>query len=185
VVSLRKHYDDLKSEASIGDFTEPPSPAEWTNNVQSPISMIQQRPMDYFIAAVHSSIHAATGPLESSTPSGVWLSALIQMEVAGFAKEWNTVVSQWSPSLTTLSLLHASLESSRRVIMAFEEHIPDIRRSDYALSLSRLGLLSEEVKSGKTKIEEELNNQYRTSSVQEARNAVSCEFPDPRTSEVA
>jgi hypothetical protein len=81
--------------------------------------------------------------------------------------------------LAAMSLLYSSLESSRRAIMRLEERIPDIRRSDYAMELSRLEQLLEEVRSGKTQLEEQLNNRFRLSSLQEARNAVSCESESP------
>jgi hypothetical protein len=170
---------------SVGEFREPPSPAEWTNTVRSQSPTLQQslEPLDQFITAVDSSVRAATCPLKSSTPSGAWLSALIQMEGVRFARAWHGAVHGMATPLTTFSLQHSSLESYRRVIMAFEERIPAIRCSDYALSFSRLGLLSEKVKSRKTQLEEELNNEYRITSVQEARNAVSCESLNPRASD--
>jgi hypothetical protein len=74
----------------------------------------------------------------------------------------------------------SSLESDRLVVMRFQERVADIRRSDYALAFSRLEQLLEEARSEKTDLEERLNNQYRTISLKEARNAVSCESPHPR-----
>jgi hypothetical protein len=138
--------------------------------------------MGHFLAAVESSIRV-TSPLKSSTPSGCWLSALIEMQIASSAEAWD-----FSPrgvdSLTKLSQICSSLESDRRVIMRIQERVADIRRSDYALAFSRLEHLLAEARSEKTDLEEQLNNRYRTTSVQEARNAVSCEFLCNRVSEV-
>jgi hypothetical protein len=79
VLSLQDSVYDVK--ASGKGFREPPSPAEW-NTVRSPISTPRPmwRSMDRFIAAVKSSVHASS-PLELSTPSGCWLSALIEEQV--------------------------------------------------------------------------------------------------------
>jgi hypothetical protein len=167
-------------ETSIREFGEPPSPAERTNTVRSPISTLQQHlgPLDHFIAAVDSSARASASPLDDGAPSGGWMSALIQMQVASFAEVWHSTSMQDDP-LAAMSLLYSSLGSSRRAIMRLEERIPDIRRSDYAMELSRLEQLLEEVRSGKTQLEEQLNNRFRLSSLQEARNAVSCESESP------
>jgi hypothetical protein len=180
VVSLRDIYHDQNRRAPARDFREPPSLAEWTNAVRSPITTNFHGPMGHFLAAVESSIRAAS-PLTSSTPSGCWLSALIEMQIASSAELWDTRFSWDDNLLRKLSLVRSSLESDRHVIMRVEERVADVRRSDYALAFSRLEQLLEEARSEKTNLEEELNNQYRTSSVKEARNAVSCEFPNIQT----
>jgi hypothetical protein len=186
VVSLRDLRQDQDHKAPAGDFREPLSLAEWTNTVRSPIPTPEHflGPMGHFLAAVESSIRAAS-PLNSSTPSGCWLSALIEMQITSSAEAWDFRPAWGEDSLKELSQICSSLESDRRVIMRIQERIADTRRSDYALAFSRLEQLLAEARSDKTQLEEELNNQYRTSSVQEARNAVSCGFPNPRISEVA
>jgi hypothetical protein len=135
--------------------------------------------MDRFIAAVESSVRAAS-PLESSTPSGCWLSALIEMQLVSIAKRRDE--SHNTPNkdtLTLLSVLHSSLESDRRSIMRIQERIVDLRRSDYAPAFSRFEELIEEILSEKTQLEETLENLFRTTSIQDSRNAISCESPTP------
>jgi hypothetical protein len=138
-------------------------------------------PLGHFIAAVNSSIRAAS-PLKSSTSSGCWLSALIEMQIVSSAELWDFRRKRDGDRDRTkiMPRICSSLESDRLVVMRFQERVADIRRSDYALAFSRLEQLLEEARSEKTDLEERLNNQYRTISLKEARNAVSCESPHPR-----
>jgi hypothetical protein len=164
VVSLRDLRQDQDHKAPAGDFREPLSLAEWTNTVRSPIPTPEHflGPMGHFLAAVESSIRAAS-PLNSSTPSGCWLSALIEMQITSSAEAWDFRPAWGEDSLKELSQICSSLESDRRVIMRIQERIADTRRSDYALAFSRLEQLLAEARSDKTQLEEELNNQYRRS----------------------
>jgi hypothetical protein len=137
--------------------------------------------MDRFIVAVKSSVHAAS-PLESSTPSGCWLSALIEMQVCSIATSRDELFFTYGSGkdyLTSLSELHYSLESDRSAIIRIQERIEDLRRSDYALAFSRFEELVERILSEKTRLEETLENRFRTTSIQDARNAISCESPNP------
>lgn len=130
--------------------------------------------MGHFIAAVNSSIRAAS-PLESSTSSACWLSALIEMQIATSAEFRDSFTIRDNHFLPKLSMICSSLEFDRRVVLRIQQRVADIRRSDYALAFSRLEQLLGDARSEKTDSEEQLNNQYRTISLQEARNAVSCE----------
>ena len=135
--------------------------------------------MDRFIAAVKLSVHTAS-PLESSTPSGCWLSALIELQVFSIATSRDEVQKKPNKdTLTSLSMLHSSLESDRSAIIRIEERTVDLRRSDYALAFSRFEELLGEVLYEKTLLEETLENRFRTTSIQDARNAISCESPNP------
>ena len=136
--------------------------------------------MGHFIAAVNSSIRAAS-PLESSTSSACWLSALIEMQIATSAEFRDSFTIRDNHFLPKLSMICSSLEFDRRVVLRIQERVADIRRSDYALAFSRLEQLLGDARSEKTDSEEQLNNQYRTISLQEARNAVSCESIHTRT----
>jgi hypothetical protein len=134
--------------------------------------------MAHLIAAVNLSIRAAS-PLKSSTSSGSWLSALIELQIVSSAELWDRATDD--DRLVMLPWICSSLESDRRVVLRVQERVADIRRSDYALAFSRLEQLLEDARSEKTDSEERLNNQYRTISLQEARNAVSCESIHTRT----
>jgi hypothetical protein len=135
--------------------------------------------MDRFIAAIKLSAHT-TSPLESSTPSGFWLSVLIELHVFSIATSRDEVDNKPSKdTLTSLSVLHSSLESDRSAIIRIAERIVDLRRSDYALAFSRFEELLGEVLNEKTLLEETLENRFRTTSIQDARNAISCESPNP------
>lgn len=147
--------------------------------------------MDHFIAAVSSSIHTAS-PLEYSTPTGYWLSALIQVQVVrtiGTLQEMRDPRSRLllddEQHLTKLSQVCSHLESARREIMGVQERITNIRRSDYALAFSRFEQLLGDVASRKNNLNERLHNQFRVksidaaeSTVHESRSAVACESPD-------
>lgn len=176
VVSLGNATHQRWDKAPAREFQEPPSLAEWTNTVRNPIPTPQhiQGPMGHFIAAVNSSIRAAS-PLESSTSSACWLSALIEMQIATSAEFRDSFTIRDNHFLPKLSMICSSLEFDRRVVLRIQERVADIRRSDYALAFSRLEQLLGDARSEKTDSEEQLNNQYRTISLQEARNAVSCE----------
>jgi hypothetical protein len=182
VVSTLQSLGYNKSyEMSTQGFREPPSLAEWTNTARNPISMPRKSwtPMDRFIAAVKLSVHTAS-PLESSTPSGCWLSALIEMQLVSTATSRDEVHEKPNKNtLTSLSMLHCSLESERSDIIRIEERIVDLRRSDYALAFSRVEELLGEVLYEKTLLEETLKNRFQTTSIQDARNAISCESPNP------
>jgi hypothetical protein len=171
VVCLGSHGRDVWAPAR--EFQEPPSLAEWTNTLQNPIPTPQHLlgPMGHFTAAVNSSIRTAS-PLKSSTSSGCWLSALIEMQIADSAELWD-LRRKWGDSLRMTSRICSSLESDRRVVLRVQGRVADIRRSDYALAFSRLEQLLEETRSMKTSLEEQLNNEFRFSSVKETRNAIS------------
>lgn len=84
--------------------------------------------------------------------------------------------------LTTWSRLCSSMERSRRETLRVQECTADMRRSDYALALSRLEHLLEEVRSQQKSLNELLDNEFRTTSIdaavstlREGRNALSRE----------
>jgi hypothetical protein len=144
--------------------------------------------MDHFIAAVSSSIHTAS-PLEYSTPTGYWLSALIQVQVVrtiGTLQEMRDPRSRLLlDDEQRLTQVCSHLESARREIMGVQERITNIRRSDYALAFSRFEQLLGDVASRKNNLNERLHNQFRVksidaaeSTVHESRSAVACESPD-------
>lgn len=162
-------------------YQGPPSPAAWYNVARSQPHTHNHvlEPKDVFIAAVNSSIHA-TIPLESSSPTGCWLSGLIDMQVVRSAEIFDYLALRFQykygddldEQLTKLSLICSSLESNRREIIGIQERTPNIRRSDYALAFSRLEQLLEEVKGVKREIDELLSNQFRIKSIYAAESTV-------------
>ena len=123
-------------------YQGPPSPAAWYNIARSQPHTHNHvlEPKDVFVAAVNSSIRA-TIPLESSSPTGCWLSALIDIQVVRSAEIFDYLALRFQynyeddldEQLTKLSLICSSLESDRREIIGIQERTPNIRRSDYAL----------------------------------------------------
>lgn len=194
VVSLQSLNHDQAStslKASAGNIRDPPSPAQWHNNTRNgiAISKLQENlePFDYFVTAL-ASLLRTTGPLEFSTPTGSWLSALIHMQVISSAQALDSILdvsqNEDGQRLTALCRLSASLESSRDEITRVQELVPGLRRSDYAWAFSRLEQLLEEIGSQKRLLKELLDNQFRTKSidaaettVREGRSAVSRKSP--------
>lgn len=141
--------------------------------------------MDHFISAIESSMRVAR-PLESSTPTVCWLSVLIGMQVISAAEALDSAADPArngdDQRLSEWCRLCSSLDSSRRETTRIQKRNAGIQRSDYALAFSRLEHLLKEVRSQKRDLNEQLNNQFRTKSidaaesiVREGRNAVSCE----------
>jgi hypothetical protein len=79
--------------------------------------------MAHLIAAVNLSIRAAS-PLKSSTSSGSWLSALIELQIVSSAELWDRATDD--DRLVMLPWICSSLESDRRVVLRVQERVADI-----------------------------------------------------------
>jgi hypothetical protein len=133
-------------------------------------------PTQCFITAVSQSL-SEVSPLQSSTIAGSWLSALIHMQVLSHAKALDSIMDppnyENDDRVVELSRVCASLESSRDHITRIQEHLVDIRRSDYTEAFRRLEQILDEARTHKMAIDEQLNNRFRIKSIDAAELTVS------------
>jgi hypothetical protein len=193
-VSLQYLHTDSGNAASkpSGEILwGPPSPSTWSRNY--PVSRPSAQPIGHrksnvpqppllpeptqcFLTAIHRSISEASS-LQASTIAGSWLSALIHMQVFSHADVLDSIMDpsnyENDDRLVELSRVCSSLESSRGHIIRIQEHLVDIRRSDYAEAFRRLGQIIDEARSHKMALEEMLNNTFRIKSIDAAQLTVS------------
>ena len=208
VVSLQYLHRDLAeaiSNPSGEKLLEPPLPSAWSRNYavsQPSAQVIWNRgsavpqplhfpePTQCFLSAIYGSL-STTNPLQASTITGSWLSALIRMQVLSYAATLDWIMNPLSfendDRVTELSRMCSSLESSQGQILRIQENLPHIRRSDYTEAFLRLGQILDEARFHRLSIVDLIDNRFRFKSadaaeltVSQGRFAVACKIRPSR-----